>query len=129
LREQGICAGVWLNLVLPFITDSEENIAAIVQLAAASGAKYVICHFGVTMRSGNCEYYYAALDRHFPGMKQKYVQTFGENYICTSPRIEQLWRVFRAESQRHDLLCEMSAVNAEIRRSAGGRQLSLFELE
>lgn len=129
IREKGICAGVWLNPVLPFVTDTEENIVEIVRLAAASGAKYVICHFGVTMRSGNREYYYAALDRHFPGVKQQHIQTFGDSYVCTSPRIEQLWLAFREECRRHGILHEMSAVNAEIRRSAGGRQLSLFELQ
>lgn len=129
IRDRGICAGVWLNPVLPFITDSEENIVSIVRLAAANGAKYVICHFGVTMRSGNREYYYAALDRNFPGLKQIHIRTFGDSYVCTSPRVEQLWRVFRAECKRHGLLCEMSEINAEIRRSTGGRQLSLFELE
>ena len=37
---------------------------------------------GLTLRKGNREYFYSQLDRHFPGMKEKYIQTYGLQYQC-----------------------------------------------
>ena len=81
LADQGIRTGVLLMPVLPFIEDNEENIAAIVEKAHESGASYIIPSFGVTLRDRQRSYYYDKLDKHFPGMREKYVKNFGGNYF------------------------------------------------
>ena len=52
---------------------------------------------GLTLRDGNREYFYRALDRNFPGLKEKYVRNFGQKYEAESPNssflIERLKRV------------------------------------
>ena len=85
-HKAGIPTVVWFSPLLPFINDTKENVEGIVDYCARAGVHAIICFgIGVTMREGNREYFYAALDRHFPGLKQRYIQTFGNNYMVSSP--------------------------------------------
>ena len=73
MREREIQTVVWLTPILPFINDTEENITALLKECIRVGVKGIICFdMGLTLREGDREYYYAALDRHFPGMKERY---------------------------------------------------------
>lgn len=126
LTEAGVYAGVWLNPVLPFITDTEENILGVVRQAAEAGAKFVVCFFGMTLRSGNREYYFNALERDFPGVRSKYLTTFGNAYECDSPNAERLYEVFRVECTRLGLAWRFADVNAGMMQRQP-RQISLFD--
>ena len=91
LRDRGIPTVVWLTPILPFLNDTEENIASILEACAKVGVKGVICFdMGLTLREGDREYYYAALDRHFPGLKERYIQTYGSAYLLPSPNRDRL---------------------------------------
>ena len=96
LRGRGIPAVVWLTPILPFINDTEENILPILHACADVGVRGIICFdMGMTLREGNREYYYAALDRHFPGLKERYIERFGSAYHVPSPNSRALMRLFR----------------------------------
>ena len=126
LADAGIYAGVWLNPVLPFITDTEENILGVVRKAAEAGAKFVVCFFGMTLRSGNREYYFQALEREFPGVRAKYLATFGNAYECGSPDAAHLYEVFKQECTRLGLVWRFRDINAGMLQHQP-RQLSLFD--
>ena len=126
LADAGIYAGVWLNPVLPFITDTEENILGVVRKAAEAGAKFVVCFFGMTLRSGNREYYFQALEREFPGVRAKYLATFGNAYECGSPDAAHLYEVFKQECTRLGLAWRFRDINAGMLQHQP-RQLSLFD--
>ena len=95
LAERGIYAGVTLMPVLPFLQDDPQNIRAIVRRAADSGAQYIIASFGVTLRDRQRAYFYNELDRRFPGVKQQYVRSFGEQYFAPARQMAQLTAVFQ----------------------------------
>ena len=96
MQERGIPTVVWLTPILPFINDTEENITAILNECVRTGVKGVIDFgMGLTLREGDREYYYAALDKHFPGMKKRYAQTYGNSYVLPSPNAERLMKLFR----------------------------------
>ena len=95
LAEKGIYAGVTLMPVLPFLQDDPQNIRAIVRRAADSGAQYIIASFGVTLRDRQRAYFYNELDRRFPGVKQQYVRSFGEQYFAPARQMAQLTAVFQ----------------------------------
>ncbi len=95
-KRAGIPTVVWLSPILPFINDTEENLRGILDYCIEAGVKGIICFgMGVTLREGDREYFYAALDRHFPGMKEKYIKTYGNAYELASPKNRELMKIFR----------------------------------
>ena len=96
MQKRGIPTIVWLTPILPFINDTEENITSILNECVHVGVKGIINFgMGLTLREGDREYYYAALDKHFPGMKQRYIQRFGNSYEIPSPNTKALQGILR----------------------------------
>lgn len=96
MQKRGIPTIVWLTPILPFINDTEENVTSILEECARVGVKGIIDFgMGLTLREGDREYYYAALDKHFPGMKQRYIQRYGNSYELPSPNAEALQGILR----------------------------------
>jgi len=62
LLARGIYCGVLMMPILPWLGDTEENIAEILRRAKGAGAKFVYPALGITFRQGNREYYYKKLD-------------------------------------------------------------------
>lgn len=95
LHDAGIPTVVWLCPILPFINDTEENIKGILNYCIEAKVYGVICFgMGLTLREGNREYFYSQLDRLFPYLKDKYVQTYGMQYQINSPNNEPLMKLF-----------------------------------
>lgn len=96
LQEKGIPTIVWLTPILPFINDTKENISAILNECVRTGVKGVIDFgMGLTLREGDREYYYAALDKFFPGMKERYIKQYGNSYELPSPNSKELKKLFQ----------------------------------
>lgn len=105
LSERGIPIVVWLTPICPYINDTPENITAILEECARVGVKGVICFdMGLTLREGDREYYYAALDKHFPGVKDKYIVRYGNAYEVPSPNSRELMELFRQTCKKHGML-------------------------
>lgn len=103
-RAAGVPTVVWLCPILPFINDTEENIQGILDCCADAGVKGIINFgMGLTLREGNREYFYARLDKSFPGLKQRYIRTYGNAYEIPSPRQRELMKLF------HDM-CEKNGI-------------------
>lgn len=91
--QAGIPTVVWLTPILPFINDTRENVLAILRDCRAAGVRGIISFgMGLTLREGDREYFYQKLDAHFPGLKQRYVRTYGNAYELPSPRHAELMR-------------------------------------
>ncbi|MDE7278294.1 MAG: radical SAM protein, partial [Oscillospiraceae bacterium] len=114
LSEGGLSTGIVMNPLLPFIEDTDENVLAIVRMAKECGARSVYPMFGLTMRSGQREYFYRKLEENFPGsgLAERYAKTYGERYVCNSPHIKRLWRVFTEECKKLGLVYEMRDIIA-----------------
>ena len=125
LSGAGVFAGVWLNPVLPFLTDTEENILSIVRRTRECGGRFIVCHFGMTLRTGNREYFYQALDKDFPGLKSKYAKAFGLDYECFSPRAKELEEAFTEECCRLNLYYRFPDINRAMFANQS-RQLNMF---
>jgi DNA repair photolyase len=125
LTEQGIYAGILMTPILPFISDNPENISAIIRLAAENGARFIYPAFGMTLREGQREYYYRAVERLYPGLSRKYIETFGNSYQCLSPSHQSLDKFFQRECEHLNIPYRMPDIIQGISNSAGGRQLGL----
>lgn len=129
MQKRGIPTIVWLSPILPFINDSSENEGKILAECVRVGVKGIVCFgMGMTLRDGNREYYYEALDRHFPGLKQKYMDTYGYSYEVTSPNAHQLMRLFNDVCRKNGLLSTPDACFAYLRElPEKAEQMSLLE--
>ena len=105
MGKRGIPTVVWLTPILPFINDTEENITAILKECVRVGVKGIIDFgMGLTLREGDREYFYAALDKHFPGMKERYVKEYGNAYELQSPNAAELKDLFRRICEENGIL-------------------------
>lgn len=110
LSNTGVFTGVLFSPVLPFITDTEENVVEMVELAKENGASFIYTYFGVTMRDIQQKYFFDKLDRHFSGMKARYLQAYHGKYYCSVPSAKALSRLFKSECKRHGLLYRMDDI-------------------
>ncbi len=94
LSAAGIYTGIIISPILPWITDSTENITELLQHAHQVGAKYALAWPGLTQRRGQREWFYDKLDKYFPGLKEKYIDRFGNTYECDSPNAEDLNKAY-----------------------------------
>lgn len=105
LRDAGIPTVVWLCPVLPFINDTEENISGILDMCIEAKVYGVICFgMGLTLRDGNREYFYKQLDLKFPHLKEKYIQTYGNQYVVSSPNTKKLLQLFHKKCEANGIL-------------------------
>ena len=105
MRDAGIPTVVWLSPILPFINDTEENISRILDMCIEAGVYGVICFgMGLTLREGNREYFYQQLDRHFQGLKEKYIRTYGYKYVLDSPNKKNLIHFFHQKCEENGIV-------------------------
>lgn len=131
LRDAGIPTVVWLCPILPFINDTEENIAEILEYCIQAEVRGIICFgMGMTLRQGNREYFYSQLDRLFPGIKEKYMRSYGTQYILNSPNSQSLMDLFQRTCVRHGIMHDSKKIfeylnTFEDKRTV--KQLGLFD--
>ena len=130
LREAGIPTVVWLSPLLPFINDTEKNVRGILDYCVKAEVKGVICFgIGMTLREGNREYFYRHLDRLFPGLKEKYMQWYGDRYEIGSPNSKRLMEVFHRVCEENGMMHDNDEIFGylnEFVEKSDGEQLSLF---
>ena len=103
-QRAGVPTVVWFCPILPFLTDTEENIRSILDACRDAGVKGVIWFGpGVTLREGDREYFYANLDRKFPGLKAEYIRRYGDAYEVNSPNGTYLNRLFHETCEKYGL--------------------------
>ena len=130
-KRRGIPTVVWMTPILPFINDTQENVNALLDDCFAAGVHGIISfNMGLTLREGDREYFYAQLDRLFPGLKQRYIDTFGLRYECESPHSARLTALFHSRCARQGVLHDPNAVFRYMDElPEGPRQLTLFDRE
>lgn len=126
LARAGIFCGILMMPLLPFINDTKENIEQILVGGKKAGAKFVYPAIGMTLRQGNREYYYQKLDTHFPGLKEKYMKTYGNRYEVTSANVKTLWPFFVATCQKLGLTHDMRLIISAYKTGYGHHQLSFL---
>ncbi len=130
MKENGIPTVVWLSPILPFINDTEENIEGILDYCIQARVYGIITFgMGVTLREGDREYFYAALERHFPGLRQRYHQKYGYAYEIPSERNEELMGLLRKRCKANGIVSDAGKVFEYLREFPEGKgyeQMRLF---
>ena len=130
MKEHGIPTVVWLSPILPWINDTRENIEGILGYCRDAGVYGIVCFgMGLTLRQGDREYFYAALDRHFPGLHEKYHRKFGYAYEIPSSHWKSLMRFFNEFCEENHIVSEQKRIFSylhEFPENKGYEQMSLF---
>ena len=110
-RDAGIPTVVWFSPLLPFINDTQENVDGIIDLCVRAGVHAIICFgIGLTLREGNREYFYDALERaathdpRFIGIKARYQKTYGYSYEVSSPNEHKLMKHLAQTCQKNNIM-------------------------
>ena len=126
LAQAGIPVGVLLMPVLPWITDGREQLLSLLGRIKEAGGRFVYCYPGVTLRAGQREYFYAQLDRSFPGLRARYESRYGERYSCTVSGAKGYWDLFSRTCDQLGLFYEMKDIISWYQMGYGSSQLSFF---
>lgn len=130
LCDAGIPTVVWLCPILPFINDTKENIEGILNYCIEAKVYGIICFgMGLTLRNGNREYFYKQLDILFPNIKEKYIKTYGNEYVLNSPNNNMLMKLFNQKCEQNGIIHNNNKIfeylnSFELKQ--GNTQLSLF---
>lgn len=132
LRDSGIPTVVWLCPILPFINNTKENIAGIMDYCTDVKVYGVICFgMGLTLREGNREYFYRQLDRCFPGLKDRYIYEYGSQYEVRSRNHESLMNLFRDKCDKSGIKYNIEEIFTYLNKFEEkdiGSQMTLWDL-
>ena len=105
LNENNIPTVVWLCPILPYINDTKENINSIIDSCIENNVYGIICfQMGLTLRKGSREYFFKKLDEHFPNLKNRYINEFGDAYTVESPKNKELMNIFKKRTSEAGIL-------------------------
>ena len=130
MKEEGIPTVVWMTPILPFINDTKDNIQHLLD-ACKQADVYGIITFGLglTLRDGDRQYFYRKLDEHFPGVKEQYINRYGNAYELPIPKERELYAMLQQECKAAGMEWRSDVIFDYMRwfedRHAG-EQLSLF---
>lgn len=111
MRNNGIPTVVWMSPILPYINDTEKNIRGILDYCIEAKVKGIIVFgIGLTLRVGSREYYYKNLDKHFKGLKEKYIRQYGNNYEVVSENNERLMKIIKETCKKNNIICGVEEV-------------------
>ena len=76
---------------------------------------------GMSLRTGQREYFYDKLDQLFPGLRKRYESRYGYRYQCSCPNARRLGQLFGELRERYGIATEVRRY-----RSNEAAQLPLF---
>ncbi len=127
LRENDIYTGVLMTPVLPFITDSVDNIKQMVRLSKEQDAKFIYTKMGMTLRRKVREYYYENIDKLYKGLSSDYKTVYNKNLVCNPLKYPDLLEIFVNECNKYHILCDMGEIIADYKKKIPTKeQISLF---
>ena len=88
-----------------------------------AGVKAILCFgIGLTLRDGNREYFYTALeslasqdsiaarDKRFSGLKDRYIKSFGNSYMVASPHERELMAYLTQLCHKNNIMLGVESV-------------------
>lgn len=131
MKEEGISTIVWLCPLLPFLNDTKDNVNQILDDCIRCGVKGILTFgMGLSLRSGDRQYFYKKLDEHFPGLKEKYIETYGNAYHIPSPNQKKLSALFHKRCAEYKIMTGEQEVFSYLRKFEEKKkpeQLTIFD--
>jgi DNA repair photolyase len=109
LNENGIRTGILLMPMLPFITDTEDNVRLMVEKAAKAKAAYLLPAFGMTLRDKQRTWFFEKLQQYDPKILALYQKYYHGQYSFQSPAHNKLSSLFNQLCRQHGLKTSIPA--------------------
>ena len=130
MKEEGIPTVVWMTPILPFINDTKDNIQHLLDACKQAGVYGIITFgLGLTLRDGDRQYFYRKLDEYFPGVKEQYINRYGNAYELPIPKERELYAMLQQECKAAGMEWRSDVIFDYMRwfeDRQTGEQLSLF---
>jgi DNA repair photolyase len=127
LRDAGLAAGVTLSPILPEITDTPDNLEAVVAASRERGATHLFWNVLFLKPSAQAAFF-PFLEKHFPHLAARYAVRFSRSAFLSRAYKERIARLIDALKPRYGFSdqapFEMPAPVHEA--AADAEQLSLF---
>jgi len=109
-HDEGFVTGIWNVPVLPYLSDSEDQIEEMIKTVKENGSDYIIVG-GLTLfgdGSQDCKtLYYRALEKHFPELVEKTKNLFGNKFYPPSSYQKRLDEIAREYCRKYGLRYRM----------------------
>lgn len=115
LTKNGITTGVLMDPVIPYITDTKENVQEMVKKAKNYGANYIYLSPQVTMADVQRDYFLHEAEKYYPGFSEKFLQRYKNYYRCWSFNSKKLWHTFAETCEKENMNYDMKLVNQKAR--------------
>ena len=91
LKEEGFCVGIAFIPILPYISDSNEELETLVRTAKNVDVNYIF--FGnLTLHREGKKVYFAVLSKYFPELKEKYTRLYGSRFYPHRDYLNSLYK-------------------------------------
>ena len=123
LASAGIQTGVWITPIIPYITDTDENLERIIKASVENGAMYVL---GGALDMRNPRGFYSFLKQRFPSLIPKYDKLYkvGEKRYTYYPKESYLYGLYK----RFIAICKKYQVKSYMPHFHTRKQGMLFYL-
>ena len=124
-------AGEVFNGLMELVLSPDNIMLAYRNIKTNTGSYGIICFgMGLTLREGSREYFFRQLDHLFPGMKEKYLQTYGMQYQIVSNKNDELMQLFHHTCEKNGIVHDNRKIFeylSTFETKCDNVQLSLFD--
>ncbi len=125
LSQEKIKTGIIIKPIIPFVNDSEENLLKILAKAIEAGAVFVYPSFGIIVDDRQRPGFYELLENQFPGLRNIYMDTFGQKESLVSVNAAKLKKSFVFAAKKMHVDFGMKDIIKSYKPSSG-TQMKLF---
>ncbi|BDE97234.1 SPL family radical SAM protein [Raoultibacter timonensis] len=126
ISDSGLFTGVMLTPLVPFVTDTAENIESLVELAHDNGARFIYTLGGISIRDGQKEYFMSKLKAMSPKLAKRFRDTYGSSYFCYSLELNNILALLRERCDKAGILYRMDDIIHASQNHTEQEQTSLF---
>jgi DNA repair photolyase len=126
LNEAGIPTGVSCSPVLPGITDSPRELAALVRAVAKAGGKHIFAN-PLFLKPCSAAVFMPFLEKEFPQLAQSYKERYEGRAFVTEPYRKRLAELMQKLREKHGMGNRYERYQRQATpETSGGLQLGLF---
>jgi DNA repair photolyase len=102
ITEKGILAGITYIPIIPYITDTDEQLSETIETSKKYGARYILGGT-MTLRDVQARRFYEILKEHYPELVDKYKKLYMKGYEPLGKYIYTLNQKIKALCRKYDI--------------------------